>query len=63
MDPQNEELTELLSVCGKHPEDFNKIGNIIYHFFGHPVGVETQLLCTYVYLKMKEGEKNEKLDN
>lgn len=61
MDGQNQ-LTELLSVCGKHPEDFNKIGNIIYEFFGQAVGAETQLLCTYVYLKMKEGENHEKLD-
>lgn len=59
MDGQNEELTELLTVCGKHPEEFNKIGNILYGFFGHPIGAETQLLCTYVYLKMKEKERKE----
>ena len=56
-DGQNEELTELLTVCGNYPEEFNKVGNILYLFFGHPIGAETQLLCTYVYLKMKGKEE------
>ena len=58
-DAENEKLTELLTICGKYPEEFNKIGNILYGFFGHPIGAETQLLCTYVYLKMKEKEGEE----
>lgn len=57
MDGQNEELTGLLTVCGKYPKEFNKVGNILYEFFGHPIGAETQLLCTYVYLKMIEGKE------
>ncbi len=58
MDEDNK-LNELLRVCYQHPEEFNKIGNILYELFGYPIGAETELLCTYVYIKMKEYKAGE----
>lgn len=46
----DEKLTMLLNECGKHPEIFNKVSNIIYSEFGE-LGSVFGLLATWVVMQ------------
>ncbi len=50
---EEEKLTKLINECGKRPEVFNKVANLIYGEFGE-LGSVINLLATWVVLQYEK---------
>ena len=50
---EEEKLTKLIYECGKRPEVFNKVANLIYGEFGE-LGSVINLLATWVVLQYEK---------
>lgn len=46
----------LLETCGKHPDIYNKVSNILSEKL-EITGATVTLLCTYLVIEIMEGEK------
>lgn len=53
---ENEKMHLLLETCGKHPEIYNKVSNILSEKF-EIIGATVTLLCSYCAIEIMEGKQ------